>query len=77
MNNGRRLLCSTARIHSLLLRARELAELRAEVSELREVLLLLVGISREQAEMDVATLRRQLMAILVRLERRDPSQPLH
>jgi hypothetical protein len=44
---------------------------------LREVLLLLVGISREQAEMDVATLRRQLMAILVRLERRDPSQPLH
>src|SRR6516162_4165688 len=52
---------------------RELAELRAEVSELREVLLLLVGISREQAEMAVATLRRQLMAILVRLERRDPS----
>jgi hypothetical protein len=55
----------------------EIADLRAEVAELREILALLVTISRQQAETDVATLRAQLMALLVRLQRRDPTNPLH
>jgi hypothetical protein len=54
----------------------ELAALRNEIDELRDVLQLVVGILRVQAESDVRTLRRQLTAVLARLER-DPAKPLH
>ena len=55
---------------------RELAALRREVDELREILALIVSITRQQAQADVATMRRQLETALVPLERRDPAQPL-
>jgi len=90
-HNGRRLLVSPERvelIRSALREARadlyemheshlrELQELRAEVAELRDVLQLVVRITREWAETDVATLRRQLEVALARIER-DPATPLH
>jgi hypothetical protein len=53
----------------------ELADLRAEVAELLEVLQMVVGTLRAQAESDVATLRRQLETALARIER-DPMLPL-
>jgi hypothetical protein len=53
----------------------ELADLRAELGELREILAIVVGVARQQAETDVATLRRQLEYALARLER--PAGPLH
>jgi CHASE1-domain containing sensor protein len=55
----------------------EVADLRRELDELREILALIVSITRQQAQADVATMRRQLETALVRLERRDPAQPLH
>jgi len=55
----------------------EIEALRSEVRELREVVALLTAIRREEAEHTVASLRRQLEAVLARLERRDPNQPLH
>ena len=55
----------------------EVAALRAEVQELREILALVVTITRQQAETDVATLRRQLETALVRLAQRDPATPVH
>ena len=55
----------------------ELAELRAELAELRSIFQDVVRTLRVQAETDVATLRRQLETALVRLERRDSAQPLH
>jgi len=55
----------------------EVAALRAELSELRQVVLLLTTIRRAEAETDVATLRARLLAVLARLERRDPARPLH
>jgi hypothetical protein len=85
MNN--RILYSVERIHVLLARAREvdfseeqlreLAELRAEVNELREILALVVGTMRTQAEADVSALRGELERALARLCRRNPDQPLH
>jgi len=58
-------------------RVAELAELRRELDELRSILALVVSVTRQQAEADLASLRRQLETALVRLERRDPAQPLH
>jgi len=55
----------------------ELADLRAEVAELRSILADVVRLSREKAEGDLVALRRQLETALGRLERRDPAQPLH
>ena len=55
----------------------ELNAMRAEVAELRDVMLLITSTLHQQAEHDVHTLRRQLETALVRLERRDPAQPLH
>jgi hypothetical protein len=54
----------------------EVRALRNEVAELRDVLQLLVSIRRQEAEIDVATLRRQLEALLLRLQPCD-GQPLH
>lgn len=54
----------------------ELAALRAEVAELREILSMIVGTLRTQAETDLATLRRQLERALARIER-DPNNLLH
>jgi len=53
----------------------ELVDLKAQVSELREVLQVVVSVSRQRAETDVAMLRRQLETALARIER--PSKPLH
>jgi hypothetical protein len=55
---------------------RELASLKSEIGELREVLGLVVATTRTWAEADVATLRRQLETALARIERR-PDKPLH
>lgn len=54
----------------------EIADLRAEVSGLRDILSLIAGTLRTQAETDVATLRRQLETALARLER-SPATRLH
>lgn len=54
----------------------ELADLRDELHELREIMLLVTSTLRQQAECDVAQLRRQLELALARLER-DPRRPLH
>ena len=54
----------------------ELADLRHKIDELREVVQLVVSLLRQQAEMDVKTLGAQLLAVLVRLQRRDPSVTL-
>ena len=54
----------------------ELADLRAEISELRSILADVVTSLRTQADQDVAALRRQLMIALARLKR-DPQRPLH
>jgi hypothetical protein len=54
----------------------ELADLHREVVELREIMQLIVGTLRTQAESDVATLRRQLETALARIER-DQQKPLH
>src|SRR5262245_44717477 len=53
-----------------------LADLQAEVAELRAILHDVVTSLREKADEDLSTLRRQLMTALVRLER-DRSKPLH
>jgi hypothetical protein len=53
----------------------QLADLRRELTELREVLELVVSVSRQKAETDVATLRQQLETALAKLER--PSGPLN
>jgi len=55
----------------------ELADLKAEISELRAVLHTVVTCLREQADQDVATLRHELELALARLTRRDPDQRLH
>jgi hypothetical protein len=55
----------------------EVHRLRAEVAELRDVLTLLTALRREEVERDVADLRHQLETLLARIQRRDPSQPLH
>jgi uncharacterized protein Yka (UPF0111/DUF47 family) len=55
----------------------ELQDLRREVDELRSIFEDVVHTLRQQAESDVDQLRRQLMAALVRLQRRDPNTPLH
>jgi len=87
-HDGRRLLYTHERA-AFLLRARsdlaalaaehqaELASLRAEVDELREVLLLVTTTLRQQAEADVAALRRRLETMRARIEPRDPAKPLH
>jgi len=54
----------------------ELADLRREVGELREALQLVMSITRQQVEADVASMRRQLELALARVER-DPRKPLH
>jgi hypothetical protein len=54
----------------------ELAALREEVAELRDIMLMITGTLRTSAEQDVAQLRRQLELVLARLERR-PNMPLH
>jgi hypothetical protein len=57
----------------------ELADLRAEIAELREVMQLLVGMAREQAEGNVAELRKQLEGALLRLAHHEhrSGRPLH
>jgi len=54
----------------------ELADLRRELAELRDILGIVVKASRETAERDVAALRHQLEVALARVER-DPNKPLH
>jgi F0F1-type ATP synthase membrane subunit b/b' len=54
----------------------EVAELQAELVELREVMQLIVGTLRVSAEQDVAELRHRLETALARLERK-PNTPLH
>jgi hypothetical protein len=54
----------------------EVETLRGEVRELRDVLLLLTSLRREQAEEDLATLRRQLEVVLVKLAQRQPGVTL-
>ena len=91
LRNGRRLLVNSERVEviRIALRAaradldemharhlRELAGLRHEVNELRDVVQLVVSILRQQAKTDVASLRRQLEVALARLER-DPAAPLN
>jgi hypothetical protein len=56
--------------------AAELVDLQRQVAELRDVLQLVVSVSRQQAETDVATLRRQLEVAIARLER-SPTQRLN
>jgi len=91
-HNGRRLLYSPQYVQGFRVALREartdlhdihfkhlceLADLRREIAELRDVLHLLVTTLRRQADQDVAQLRRQLeTATLARLER-DPAKPLH
>jgi hypothetical protein len=55
----------------------EVHRLRAEVGELRDILSMLVTLRREEADADIVQLRAQLTTLLARLERRDPSAPLH
>jgi F0F1-type ATP synthase membrane subunit b/b' len=55
----------------------EVAELRGELMEMREILAMMVATSRAQAETDVEDLRRQLEHALSCLTRRDPNTPLH
>ena len=54
----------------------EVTALRAEVQELRDIMQTVTRCARENAEHDVASLRRQLETQLARLER-DPKRPLH
>jgi len=54
----------------------ELEELRREVAELRSILAIVVSVTRQHAESDLASLRRQLETALARLER-DPRKPLN
>jgi hypothetical protein len=66
-----------ADLHDMSFRhACELADLRAEVAELRAVFRDVVTSLRERADEEVTALRRQLMIALARLER-DPARPLH
>jgi len=55
----------------------EIAELRSELNEMRDALLMLISLRRAEAETDVATLRARLLAVLARLERRDPAARLN
>jgi len=55
---------------------REAAAIKAEVAELRDVLLLVTSITRERAEKDVTELYRILELAIARLERK-PDQVLH
>jgi hypothetical protein len=54
----------------------ELVQLKGQVAELRDILLMMVSIRRAEADTDVVGLRHQLETLLVRLERRD-GQALH
>jgi hypothetical protein len=54
----------------------DLAELQSQHAELREIVLMVISILRQQAETDVTKLRLQLETVLARLER-DPARPLH
>src|SRR5262249_41216441 len=54
---------------------RGLANLEAKVTELHEVIHDVVGILRRQADVDVATLKRELQTVLLRLSR--PVGPLN
>ena len=54
----------------------ELADVRDQFIELREVVQLVLTALRRQADVDVVTLRRQLEVALARLER-DPNRPLN
>ena len=56
---------------------RELAALRVEVAELREVLQLVTSVTRQNAEQDVAALRHTLEHAPARLQRRDPGTQVH
>jgi len=91
MHSGRPLLYSPQYVHGFRIALREaradlhemhvrhlceLAGLRHEVNELRDVVQLVVSILRQQAKTDVASLRRQLEVALARLER-DPAAPLN
>ena len=90
-HNGRRLLYSSQFVRGFAVALREakadlhkmhfkhlceLADLKKEIGELREVMLLVTSTLRQQSEADVATLRRQLETALARIER-DPAKPLH
>jgi len=55
----------------------EVAALRSELNEMRDALLMLISLRRAEAETDVATLRARLLAVLARLERRDPAARLN
>jgi hypothetical protein len=92
MDNGRRIVLHPAlvqRFRNALAEAKsdlhamhfehlcQLADLKKEIAELREALQLLVTLRRQQAEGDLTELRRRLEAALARIERRDPSTPLH
>ena len=55
----------------------ELAAMRREVDELRESVLLVLSLERQRTASEVAELRRELEAALVRLARRNSRQPLH
>jgi hypothetical protein len=55
----------------------EIAALKAELVEMRETLLLLTTLRREEEQMTVGDLHRQLEMLLVRLTQRDPRAPLH
>jgi hypothetical protein len=54
----------------------ELEEMRREVDDIRQATLLLTRIERERCESDLAELRRELEAALLRLAQRDGT-PLH
>jgi hypothetical protein len=90
-HNGRRLLYSPQFVRGFAVALREakadlhkmhfkhlceLADLKKEIGELREVMLLVTSTLRQQAETDVATLRAQLERALMRLAHRD-GKPLH
>ena len=89
MQRNRVLYYSAGRVRAMMMQARndlaelhdrhvsELLDLRAELRELKEILSMLVTLRRQQAETDLDALQRQLETALARLERRDPTQPLH
>jgi hypothetical protein len=86
MHNGRRLLYRADRVRQMLDCAHntlaaeyrdEIAALRREVDELREVALLLTSLTRERYEGDLVGLRAQLEGVLVRLTQRPAATALH
>src|SRR5262245_57271281 len=52
-------------------------DLREELNRLREDCHSTVTLLRERADQEVAEIRRQLEAALLRITRRDPAQPLN